>query len=104
MRRSMSAGRWHVNRDGLALRRTEPLITLPRMGSAVNGSVHRGVPEGDAVEGSPVEPAWRDHFLRVLSRSPRFGCPRRFLQKDSAAALGQAIPKAAPRIGAGVGG
>src|SRR5258705_13932067 len=52
----------------LALRSNEVLTTLSKMSSAVNGSVHRGVPAGDAAEGDLVEPAWREHFRRVLSR------------------------------------
>src|SRR5437868_2079642 len=73
------------------------------MSSAVNGSVHRGVSEDDAEQARLVDPAWREHFLRVLSRSPRFGGPRRFLQKDIAAALGQAIHRDASVLEAGVG-
>src|SRR5579859_7015504 len=80
-----------------------PLTTLVGMSSGVNGSVLRGVSEGDAHEGDFVEPAWRDHFLRVLTRSPRFDGPRRFLQKDVAAALGQAIHRDASVLEAGVG-
>src|SRR5260370_38545809 len=74
------------------------------MSADVNGSVHRGASKAGAEESGLVEPAWREHFLRVLSRSPRFGGPRRFLQKDIAAALGQAIHRDASVLEAGVGG
>jgi SAM-dependent methyltransferase len=72
------------------------------MSSSVNGSVDRGANPA-APDPAAFEPDWRDHFLRVVTRSPRFPGPSRFLQRDIAAALGQSIHRDASVLEAGVG-
>jgi SAM-dependent methyltransferase len=73
------------------------------MATIVNGSLpstERGIP----VEKPDIEPAWREHFLRLIERSPRFPGPRHFLQADIARAMAQSIQRDASVLEVGVGG
>ena len=68
----------------------------------VNGSLDKSTPVA-APEKLPLEPGWREHFLNLLNRSPRFPGPRHFLRRDIASALGNAIHRDASVLEAGVG-
>ena len=48
-------------------------------------------------------PEWRDYFLRMLSRSPRFGGPRHFLHSDILRTMKRIIPATAQVLEIGVG-
>jgi SAM-dependent methyltransferase len=51
----------------------------------------------------PLSSEWRDYFLRLLQRTPRFDGPRRFLQADLLQALRRLIPTSARVLEVGVG-
>jgi 2-polyprenyl-3-methyl-5-hydroxy-6-metoxy-1,4-benzoquinol methylase len=72
------------------------------MASTVNGSLLRAE-QGEPTQAPLLEPAWREHFLKLLQRSPRFSGPRRFLQADIARAMAQAIRRDASVLEVGVG-
>jgi SAM-dependent methyltransferase len=71
--------------------------------SALNGSLHSASAPAEPTEQAPLDPVWREHFLNLIRRSPRFDGPRRYLQKDLATALGQLIHHDASVLEAGVG-
>jgi SAM-dependent methyltransferase len=73
--------------------------------SGLNGSLE-GVPHSQPPVSLArgLDPAWREHFLRLIQRSPRFDGPRKFLQNDLSAALRHLIHQDATVLEAGVGG
>jgi SAM-dependent methyltransferase len=71
--------------------------------SALNGSLESVAPLPPSPPETGLDPLWREHFLRVLQRSPRFDGPRRFLQRDLSTALRQLIHQGASVLEAGVG-
>src|SRR5271165_1342217 len=54
---------------------------------------------------APVLPeAWRDYFLALLARDPRFSSGRRLLRRDIASVMRRVVPDDARVLEVGVGG
>src|SRR5258706_11432938 len=70
---------------------------------ALNGSLQSAAPRASPSEEPGLDPAWQEHYLNLLRRSPRFAGPRRFLQRDLSTALGQLIHHDASVLEAGLG-
>jgi SAM-dependent methyltransferase len=70
---------------------------------ALNGSLQSVATQPTSSAEIGLTPEWREHFLKVLLRSPRFEGPRRFLQNDLSLALRDLIHQDASVLEAGVG-
>src|SRR4051794_18667799 len=72
------------------------------MTSLVNGSLDRSA-TGAAPRPFSLGSGWREHFLNVIQRTPRFSGPRRYLQADIAVAMAHSIHHDASVLEVGVG-
>ena len=71
--------------------------------SALNGGAEVAASPAAPAESLALDPQWREHFLKLLQRSPRFSAPRRFLQADITAALAHTIHHDASVLEVGLG-
>ncbi len=70
----------------------------------VSPRVHRPAESREAnYESEPLEPAWREHFLKLIQRSPRFSGPRHRLLEDISLGLRQMIHHDASVLEVGLG-
>ncbi len=61
-------------------------------------------PASAATSDTEMTPEWREYFLALLRRDPRFAAGRRFLRKDVCSVMRRLIPSDARVLEVGVGG